>query len=67
MALCEMGDSAVPAVADLLKSSDFETRRRAARILWNMDSAASRKALTNHMAREEDPRIKQVFGVPRAK
>jgi len=67
MALCEIGDSSVPALADLLKSSDSQTRRRAARVLWNMDSAASRKVLTDHMERETDPGIKQTFGVPKTK
>ena len=66
-ALCEIGDPTVPALADILKSSDSQTRRRVARILWNMDTAASRKVLMDHMERETDPGIKQVFGIPKAK
>ena len=59
-ALFEIGDPAVPALANLLEpSGDAMDRWRAARILWNIDSPASRKVLRDDLQHETDPAIKQ--------
>jgi len=59
-ALKEMGDTALPEIVKLLEHGDRTTRIRAARILWNIDSAASRKALRDDLDRETDPVIKKL-------
>ena len=59
-ALFEIGDPAVPALANLLeRSGDTMDRWRAARILWNIDSPASRKVLRDDLQHETDPGIKR--------
>jgi HEAT repeat protein len=58
-ALCEIGDPAVPALANLLERGDKTTRWRAARILWNIDSSSSRKVLRDDLQHETDPEIKR--------
>jgi HEAT repeat protein len=59
-ALLEIGDPAIPALANLLeRSGDTMDRWRAARILWNIDSPASRKVLRDDLQHETDPGIKR--------
>ena len=58
-ALSEIGDPAVPSVTNLLKSAEHKVRRRAVLILLNMDSAASRKILQDHVQRETDPDLRE--------
>jgi HEAT repeat protein len=58
-ALCEIGDPAVPALANLLEHADKTTRWRAARILWNIDSPSSRKVMREDLQHETDPEIKR--------
>lgn len=58
-ALCEIGDPAVPGLANLLEHADKTSRRRAARILWNIDSSSSRKVLRDDLQHETDPEIKR--------
>lgn len=68
-ALKEIGDVALPEIVKLLEREDRITRIRAARILWNIDSAASRKALRNDLDHETDPAIKRLTvgkSVPRS-
>lgn len=60
-ALSEIGDPAVPAVADFLKSREPKTRRRAVLILRNIGSPTSRKILGDHLQHESDPNIKDVI------
>jgi len=57
-ALSQIGDPAVPAVTNLLKSGERKARRRAVLILLNMDSAASRKVLQDQVQRETDPDLR---------
>jgi len=59
-ALSEIGDPAVPALANLLERGDKTTRWRAARILWNIDSPSSRKVMRDDLQHETDPAIKQL-------
>jgi hypothetical protein len=59
-ALREIGDPAVPALADLLEhGGDSMDRWRAARILWNIDSPLSHKVMHHDLQNETDPAIKQ--------
>jgi HEAT repeat protein len=58
-ALCEIGDPAVPALANHLEHGDKTMRQRAARILWNIDSPSSRKVLRDDLQHETDPEIKR--------
>lgn len=59
-ALREIWDPALPDISDLLERGDRMTRCRAARILWNIDSAASRKILLDDLEHETDPAIKRL-------
>jgi HEAT repeat protein len=59
-ALSEIGDAALSEIVKLLEHGDRTTRIRAARILWNIDSAASRKALRDDLDHEADPAIKRL-------
>ncbi len=59
-ALSEIGDPAVPALANLLDHSDQTTRRRVALILWNIDSPSSRRVMHEDLPHETDPAIKQL-------
>ena len=58
-ALCEIGDPAIPALANLLEHGDKTSRWRVARILWNIDSPSSRKVLHDDLQHETDPEIKR--------
>lgn len=59
-ALHEIGDPAVPALANVLEhGSDRMDRWRAARILWNIDSPLSQKIMHDDLQHETDPAIKQ--------
>jgi len=57
-ALYRFGDSAVPELSRLLGQGKRETRVRVARILWNIDSPAARKALKAALENDTDPAIK---------
>jgi HEAT repeat protein len=59
--ISEIGDSAIPAVEDLLKSADAGTRSRAVLILRNMGSPAARKVLGDRLPHETDPGIKKLI------
>lgn len=60
-ALADIGEPCVPAVADVLSSSDASMRERAIFILSNIDSPAAQKALRDHLPKEDDPAIKQMI------
>jgi HEAT repeat protein len=60
-ALTEIGDSAIPAVRNLLASEDKKTRRRAVLILRNMDSPSARKVLQERLPRETDEIIRELI------
>ena len=57
-ALCDIGDPAVPGLAELLEHGDKSFRWRVARVLWNFDSASSRKVMREDLQHETDPVIK---------
>jgi HEAT repeat protein len=58
-ALSRIGDPAIPSVSKLLTTGDQKARRRAALILLNIDSPASRKVLLDDLPHEIDPRIRR--------
>jgi HEAT repeat protein len=64
-ALCGIGDPAVAELSHLLENGEALTRQRAARILWNIDSAASRHVLQSDLEHERDPAIK-IFSKPKS-
>jgi hypothetical protein len=57
-AICAIGDPAVTELSHLLEHGEPLTRQRAARILWNIDSSASRQVLLSDLEHESDPAIK---------
>ncbi len=57
-ALAQIGDPAVPALAEFLKLDKLELRRRAARILVHINSPRSRTVLSDHLPEENDARLK---------
>jgi hypothetical protein len=59
-ALQEIGDAALPEIIKLLNQAGRITRIRAARILWNIDTAVSREALRDDLDHETDPAIKRL-------
>lgn len=58
-ALSRIGDPAIRSVSKLLATGDQKARRRAALILLNIDSPASRKVLLDDFPHENDPRIRR--------
>jgi HEAT repeat protein len=60
-ALSQIGDSAIPAVSNLLKSLDKKVRRRAVLILVNVGSPQARKILQEHLQRESDSQLKDLI------
>jgi hypothetical protein len=59
--LSQIGDPAIPSVANLLEGPDALMRSRAVLILANIDSRAARKALKYRLPRETDPDIKRLI------
>ncbi len=59
--LSQIGDPAIPSVANLLERPDALMRSRAVLILANIDSRAARKALKYRLPRETDPDIKRLI------
>lgn len=59
--LSEFGDAVVPALSGLLQRGDKNVRLRSARVLWMIDTAASRKVLEEQLQRETDPKIKNLI------
>jgi hypothetical protein len=59
--LSQIGDPAIPAVAELLRSGDVTMRYRAVLVLRNIGSPEARKALRNRLPRETDPEVKKVI------
>jgi HEAT repeat protein len=60
-ALIAIGNPAVPAVADLLKSESGITRSRAIRVLININTSDARNALSNHAGAETDPSLQRMI------
>lgn len=59
--LSQMGDPAIPAVANLLKSPEKRTRGRAVLILTNMGSPTARKTLQERLPHETNPEVKKLI------
>ena len=59
--LWEIGDPAVPAMAELLNHGDMPGKWRSLRVLWNIDSPASRKALDEYHRNGDDPKIQSAI------
>lgn len=53
--LSEFGDAVVPSLAELLQRGDKNVRFRTARVLWMIDTSASRKVLHEGLRGETDP------------
>lgn len=60
-ALSQIGDPAIPAVVNLLKSPVKGTRGRGVLILRNIGSPAARKTLQDRLPNEPDPDIKKLI------
>ena len=58
-ALFKIGDPSVPAVKGLLQNPDPRIRGRAIAVLRNINSPASRKALTDRVPHETNPELKK--------
>ena len=59
--LSQIGDPAIPAVTNLLRSGDAEIRYRAFLILRNIGSPAALKLLQDRLAHETDPDVKKLI------
>jgi hypothetical protein len=60
-ALADIGDPAVPAVADVLANGDPTQRKRAAWILININTPVARKAMSDRLQIETDPAMKNLL------
>ena len=60
-ALADIGDAAVPAVANVLANGDTMVRLRAAWILENINSPAARQAMRDRIQVESDPTVKNLL------
>jgi len=60
-ALADIGDPSVPALATVLRQGDHPMRQRATLILLNIETAAARKALSEHLPDERDLEIRDLI------
>jgi len=60
-ALCEIGDPAVSAMAELLNHGDMSARWRALRVLWNLNSPAARKVMEAYLHNGDDSKIQSAI------
>ncbi len=57
-ALAQIGEPAVPALSSILETGDYQKRWVASRALNMIDARTATEALTKHLPRESDPRLK---------